>query len=112
MRRLALALLFLAGPAAAQPLRTLVIEPDAGVMVPPRGAPMPASRPVTTPMQYPALPPLHGSSAFALAPATGLVAGVAPAIGLAALAATALLGAGTGSVPGGGGGASAPARTR
>lgn len=104
------ALVLPALPAAAQP--ALVIPPGEQVVVPPRGAPV-VSRP------RPVLPPAGAPRATVTAPAqaappalgtfTGGTGLTAPAliVPLAALGAIA-----AGSLPGGGGGTTAPARTR
>lgn len=113
MRWIGLLLLCLtmAGGAGAQPLRTVVIGPEAGVAVPPRGEPMPAARPLampTSPMPLTPLPPLGSANGGGLG-AVGLGAvGLGPAAVLIPLAAATLLG--SGGVPGSG--SSAPARTR
>ncbi|HEV7455526.1 MAG TPA: hypothetical protein VGN96_02015 [Roseococcus sp.] len=97
-------------PAAAQP--AMVIPPGEQVMVPPRGAPL-AARP------RPVLPPAGAPQATVTAPmqaappALGTITGgiglTAPAliVPLAAIGAIA-----AGSLPGSGGGTTAPARTR
>lgn len=99
-----LALPMLAGPLAAQPLRTTVVPAEAGVVIPPRGQPMPAA--VTRrapPANLPPFDPAPATMSFAPAPmALGAVPGL-----LLPLAAGLLLGAG---MPGGGGSA-APATT-
>lgn len=108
--RTVLPLLLAALPAQAQTLRTVVVPPDATVVIAPRGQPAPGQpsamlRPVAPPV-VPAVP---------LPPLPPALPAVAP-LGLAAvpglilpLAAAALLGAG---LPGSGSSGSAPAATR
>ncbi|MDO9711273.1 hypothetical protein [Paracraurococcus lichenis] len=95
------ALLSLPVPAGAQQ-RVLVVPAEAGVAVPPRGAPL-VARPAPAPRPRPAR--LSG-------PAPEPAATVPPAVALLPLAAAAALAATLSGGGGGGAGLSAPVRTR
>lgn len=93
-----------AGPALGQPLRSLVVDAEVGIAVPPRGAP-----PVPRRLPPPATPPPLAAVPLTTAE-TGVLggAGLSAAVPVLPILAALLLGA---SAPGSGGG-SAPATTR
>ena len=100
-RCLAIAILLLAAPAAAQ--QRLVVPADAALVVPPRGGALPAPKFPPDPRPRPRLaelPPHVPATSFAGYGLPAALAGAALAGGLAA------------ALSGGGGGVSAPARTR
>jgi hypothetical protein len=108
MLRLALCLALLAGPASAWAQQNVIVVPrDAQVVVPARGAVAPARTLPPAPARAEALPTAPAGPPTVLAP--GAV-GLAPVAGIALPLIAGAIFAGT--LPGSGGGGSAPSRTR